>query len=151
MTTVALRQGWGVGQHSPPPWHKLVLSNWGHSSLVECFSTRQEAQGSIPCSVQIKPHPVSSGLLLSLLPVHLLIFPPAPTRLLFPKYVHLFSPEEQFFLSLLRTLALHQTLIFLRWYHCSHVSNKWVRVLLYKDLAKESRGIQIITLRVMAK
>lgn len=63
----------------------------------------QEAQGSIPRSVQIKPHPVSSGLLLSLLPIPLLIFPPAPTSLLFPKYVHLFSPESQFFLSLLRT------------------------------------------------
>lgn len=140
-----------MGQRSPPHQHKLILSNWEYSSLGECSSNRQEAQGSIPCTVQIKPHPVSSGLLLSLLPVHLLIFPPAPTRRLFPKYVHLFSPEEQLFLSLSKTLALHQMLIFLRWYHRSHVSNKWVRVLLYKNLAKESRVIQITTLRATAK
>lgn len=113
--TVALGEGRSGTAYTSTPGIKLILSNWGYSSLVECFSNMQEAQGSIPRSVQIKPHPVSSGLLLSLLPVHLPMFPPAPTSLLFPKYVHLFSPEEQFFLSLSRTLALHQTLIFLRW------------------------------------
>lgn len=100
----------------------------------------------------MKPHPVSSGLLIS----RFLIFPPhgpGPTSLLFLKHAHLLPPEERsFFPSVSRTPAVHQNLLSRTEALQSSAKQRGETVLTYENPAKESRAIQnVITRTTMAK